>query len=214
MTYDILLVAHIAVLGYWLGSELVINSEYRFICFRDDLPFSARDAMTDHLMDVDQHVRYALIMQLVLGTMLAAIPGFVPEVAFWIAPIAGVAWIALVELVHRQRKTALGQRLATFDRGMRYLALIALIASAIGVPPTLPFWLRLKLAAFAGVIACGIAIRLLLIRHFRLWGQMAAEGPTPEGNARVKIIYKQATSVLGLLWLCIAAATCFAIAKP
>jgi hypothetical protein len=214
MIDHILLVAHIAVLGYWLGSELVINGEYRFICYRDDLPFAARDAMTDHLMDVDQHVRYALILQLVLGAMLASALAYLPDAAYWIAPVGGGAWIALVELVHRQRKTALGQKLASFDRGLRYLMLAAIIISALGALPSLPLWLRLKLAAFAGVMACGVAIRLLLIRHFRVWALMSAEGPTPEGNATIKIIYRQATSVLVLLWLCIAAATYLALAKP
>ena len=28
MLIEILLVAHIVILGYWLGAELVINSEY------------------------------------------------------------------------------------------------------------------------------------------------------------------------------------------
>jgi hypothetical protein len=38
--------------------------------------------MTDHLMDVDQHVRYALILQLVLGSMLASELAFAPIALF------------------------------------------------------------------------------------------------------------------------------------
>jgi hypothetical protein len=34
MLIQILLVAHIAVLGYWLGSKLVINSTYRLCATR------------------------------------------------------------------------------------------------------------------------------------------------------------------------------------
>jgi hypothetical protein len=214
MTYQLLLVAHIAVLGYWLGSELCINSEYRFICFRDDLPFAARDAMTDHLMDVDQHVRYALILQLTLGTMLGTELGYLPTMLFGIAPVLGTLWIALVEVAHRTRTTPLGNTLAAIDRVVRYAVLMALAALVIGAIPTVPVWLRLKLACFAGIISCGVIIRFWLIRHFRVWSEMRSEGPTAEGNAIIQRTYWQATATLGLLWLFIAAATALAIFKP
>jgi hypothetical protein len=207
-----LLVAHIAVLGYWLGSELVINSTYRFICYRDDLPFAARDAMTDHLMDVDQHVRYALILQLTLGTMLMAEMGLAPVALFWVAAILGIVWLALVELVHRARKLEMGKRLAAFDRGLRYLVLVALVAIAIAAD--LPLWMKVKLAGFAGVMACGVAIRFWLIRHFRVWSEMAKAGPTAEGNAIIRQTCVRATGTLVLLWLFIAAITVAAILKP
>jgi hypothetical protein len=214
MSYTILLVAHIAVLGYWLGSELVINSTYRFICFRNDLPFAARDAMTDHLMDVDQHVRYALILQLTLGGMLAAELGYLPTPLYWIAPILGIGWIALVEITHRNRSQPKGQSLAKIDRLIRYAVLLALAALVFGLMPTVPFWLRLKLGCFAGVIGCGVIIRFWLIRHFRVWGDMRAGGATAEGNAIIKRTYAQATATLLLLWAFITAATALAIFKP
>ena len=64
MLYTSLLVAHIAVLGYWLGSELVINHTYRYVSWSAGMPFAERDRLMDHVMDVDQHVRYALVLQL------------------------------------------------------------------------------------------------------------------------------------------------------
>jgi hypothetical protein len=211
LTGQILLVLHIAILGYWLGSELVINSTYRFICFRDDLPFAARDALTDHLMDVDQHVRYALILQLTLGVMLMAQAELVASELFWIALILGAAWLLLVEVVHRMRKCDMGRKLAAFDRGLRYVVLAGLLGFAIFAE--LPLWLKLKLAAFAGVMACGVAIRFWLIRHFRVWGDMVRLGPTERGNAIIKRTYWQATATLGFLWLFIALATILAIWK-
>ena len=51
-----LLAAHIVVLGYWLGSELVINSTYRLVSFADDMSFAERDRLMNHVMHVDQHV--------------------------------------------------------------------------------------------------------------------------------------------------------------
>jgi len=214
MSYTILLIAHIAVLGYWLGSELVINSEYRFICHRDDLPFASRDAMTSHLMDVDQHVRYALILQLILGLMLSAEQGYLPPPLFWIAPLSGAAWLALVEITHRKRGKAIGQKLASIDRAIRYATLLALVALLTGILPTVPFWLRLKLGCFAAVIASGVAIRFCLILHFKLWDEMRSNGPTAKSNTSIKQIYTRATATLLLLWALIATATLLAIFKP
>lgn len=80
-----LLVAHIAVLGYWLGSELVINSTYKYVSHRGDMEFAERARLMDHVMHVDQHVRYALVLQAGLGFMLAIAYGFIPggDKAFW-----------------------------------------------------------------------------------------------------------------------------------
>lgn len=58
-----ILVFHIAVLGYWLGSELVINSTYRYVSYSRNMPFDERQRLMDHVMVVDQHVRYALVLQ-------------------------------------------------------------------------------------------------------------------------------------------------------
>jgi hypothetical protein len=126
----------------------------------------------------------------------------------------GAAWLVLVELVHRQRKTPFGQKLAAFDRGLRYLLLAGLLSVALGMVGDLPYWLRLKLAAFAGIIACGVAIRFCLIGHFRAWATMAKDGPTAEGNAMIQQIYVRATATSALLWLCIAAAAALAVFKP
>ena len=78
MLIEALLAIHIAVLGYWLGSEFVINSEYRYVCRTPSLPFAERNKLMEHVLDVDQHVRYALVLQAVLGTILAALIGYIP----------------------------------------------------------------------------------------------------------------------------------------
>ena len=73
MLITLLLVAHIAVLGYWLGSELVINSTYRYVCYGRHIPFAERSRLMEHVMHVDQHVRYALVLQAGMGFGLATV---------------------------------------------------------------------------------------------------------------------------------------------
>ncbi len=209
--HHIILVLHIAVLGYWLGSELVINSLYRFVCHRDDLPFSARDAMMDHVMVVDQHVRYALVLQLMLGLTLLAGLGLLP-VSPWLLLLLGSVWLGFVERVHRRRGHPSGKGFARIDRVSRYILIAALLGAAFLGP--LPFWLRVKLGLFAGVMLCGIAIRHALIRHFGIWANMATDGASGGRNAAIKLIYTRATSILALLWLFIVGIVIVSIARP
>lgn len=214
-----LLVAHIAVLGYWLGSELVINSTYRYVSWSAGMPFGERNRLMDHVMDVDQHVRYALVLQAGLGTILGAMYGYFPggDALAWTAAVLMVAWLILVEVTHRKRSTPTGERFAAIDRGIRYVALAGLAATGlltatgrIGLEP----WLAWKLAAFAGVIACGLGIRFALMVFYRTWRQVAREGSNDAREREIRRCYVQATSILGLLWLLIAVIVLLSIAKP
>lgn len=214
-----LLTAHVVVLGYWLGSELVINSTYRLVCFADGMPFCERDRLMNHVMHVDQHVRYALVLQASLGTMLAASYGFIPggQSVVLATGMFGLAWLLFVEAVHRWRHRSLGQTLARIDRASRYVLMAVLLGVAIGLLGDtwpMPTWLRWKLAAFAGVIACGVGIRFALIRHFQTWAQMAAGEESPTHNSVIKHTYVRATSILVLLWIFIGAVVFLSVAKP
>jgi hypothetical protein len=213
-----LLVAHIAVLGYWLGADLVINSTYRYVAWRAGMPFAERDRLMDHVMDVDQHVRYALLLQLGLGGALAGLLGYAPgggRFAFAALLAAGL-WLVLVEAVHRTRHTPLGARLAALDRALRYLAiagLAGLAGAALAGRLALPSWLAWKLALLAGAIACGLGIRYALVAFFRTWDATPAQ-PGPAQEERIRRGYARATAVLVLLWVCLAGIATLSVLKP
>ena len=214
-----ILAAHIAVLGYWLGSEFVINSTYRYVSYSDQMPFEERSRLMEHVMHVDQHVRYALVLQATLGPILAVLYGYIPggnAAAIGIA-IFGALWFVFVELVHRLRHSSIGKTLGAIDRGSRYVLMAVLVATALGLIGgawPMPLWLRWKLALFAGVMLCGVGIRIALIAHFRTWALMAREGPNDTTNTIIKRTYVRATSVLLLLWVFIAAITVISVMKP
>lgn len=219
MFAQILLVTHIAVLGYWLGSEFVINHTYRYVSYAGDMPFAERDRLMDHVMHVDQHVRYALVLQAALGFALAALYGYIPggEATATIALIAGAVWLGFVEVTHRLRHKPAGKAIAAFDRRSRYVfmaVLLSIAVSAIGGSWDMPSWLRLKVGLFACVMASGVGIRIALIGHFRTWSIMAREGPNDETNAIIRKTYVRATSILVLLWVFIAAMVAVSVLKP
>jgi hypothetical protein len=219
MLVHTLLVFHIAVLGYWLGSELVINSTYRHVAWAADMPFEQRDRLMDHVMEADQHVRYALLLQLLLGFSLLFLMGYLPGgvKAAWLSCILGAAWLLLVELAHRRRKSGAGRRLASIDRGFRYLAMLTLAGLAVAALSgnvTLPPWVAWKLLAFVGVMAAGVGIRLVLIRYFVVWDQVGVKGSTAALESQLRALYWRATAILVGLWVFIGLAVWLSIAKP
>lgn len=209
MMITALLVAHIAVLGYWLGSEFVINSTFRYVSWSEGMEFKERNRLMEHVMDVDQHVRYALVLQLGLGFALAALYGFVPghTTTAWAALGFMVVWLGFVEAIHHLRHAKIGATLASIDRSSRYVLLLALgaygISGLMGMN-NLPPWLAAKLLCFAGVISCGVGIRFGLIHWFKVWQDIRHNGSTAANEAALRRAYVIATSVLAGLWVFIA----------
>jgi hypothetical protein len=219
MLLHVLLVLHIIVLGYWLGSELVINANFRFVTRAVDMTFGERDRLLDHVLDVDQHVRYALILQAGLGVMLCALLGYVPggNVLAICAAILAAAWLLLVELTHRSRRQAGGAMLARIDTAIRYSAVALLItagASAFAGVLTLPGWLAAKLLLFAAVILCGLGIRQAIVRYYETWYVLARDGSSASLEAELHRRYWQATTVLLGLWVLILAIVALSIGRP
>jgi len=214
-----LLVLHIVVLGYWLGADLVINSTYRYVSWSRDMPFAERNRLMEHVMLVDQHVRYALVLQLALGTSLAALRGYVPygRITIAIATIVAVAWIVLLELVHRLRHTARGELLNTIDLTAWICAgvlLLAVSAASAGNYFGLPNWLALKLALFGGVFLLGVGIRVALKGFFVAWQEVGEQGSNDPRETAIRRGYVNATGVLVLLWIAIAVITVVSIWGP
>ena len=218
MLVNALLVAHILVVGYWLGSDLVINSTFRYVSRAASMPYDERDKLLDHVLDIDQHVRYALVLQIGFGTALAALLGYVPGGAA-LAAIAGisvVAWLALVESAHRLRKGRLGEPLARLDRSVRYLAVIA--ALVIGISGmagyfALAGWLSLKLLLVAGAIVCGLGIRFELVRYFRVWHEIRREASSVALERLLRRRYATATALLVMLWAFVTAIVAISVFK-
>ncbi|MFM8586055.1 MAG: hypothetical protein ACKOBU_06385 [Gammaproteobacteria bacterium] len=114
--------AHVRVMGYWLGSELVINALTHYIARTTTLSGSERMRLWDFLLDVDQHVRNAMIRSVPLGFTLAAMLGLVPLTGIWMALlwIVSAVWFWFMWLVHWRRQSPEGATLARWDWRLRY----------------------------------------------------------------------------------------------
>lgn len=207
VAYPLVLWAHVLVMGYWLGSELVINALTHYIARSRAMPADERMRLWDFLLDVDQHVRNALILSVPLGFTLAAFLGLLPLGGVGLAALwaASLLWFWFMWLVHWRRKAPEGRRLAVWDWRLRYM-LIALFAGsalwslATGWPyPTA--WLALKVLLFAGVMACGIAVRHYIREAYRDALPAIAAGRAGDAEeALFRSLMVRATWALVVLW--------------
>ncbi|MFT7528484.1 MAG: hypothetical protein ACI9LY_003646 [Arenicella sp.] len=212
----VLQLMHVLILGCWLGAELVINSTYRYAILAVEIPFAERDRMLGQTMKVNQFVRYALALQLASGVCLASLLGYLPFNFAW-GLLFGLAWILLIFLGHRWPVSRAGRIVKMIERDFRLIVIgVLLIISGLGViaEAYLPFWLAVKLFLFAGVIACGLGMRIVLLRQGTVWQRMREHGPILSDDVVSRKIYFQAAIILMLLWTLVASITALSLFKP
>jgi hypothetical protein len=208
VTYNLLQWAHVLVMGYWLGSELVINALTHYVVRSTSLPAAERMRLWDFLLDVDQHVRNAMIMSVPLGFSLAALMGLVPLddsglIALW---VASSGWFAFMWWVHLARKKPYGATLAKWDWRLRYVLIAffagtALYSLATGKPYTAN-WLALKVLLFAGAIVCGIFVRRYIREAYRsAIPAIENDRAGSAENEEFRVLMVKATWALVVLWL-------------
>jgi hypothetical protein len=206
--YALLRWAHVLVMGYWLGSELVINALTHYITRATSLPGGERIRLWDFLLHVDQHVRNAMILSVPLGFSLAALLGLVPIGSIGLALIwlASVAWFWFMWIVHWRRKSPQGPALARWDWRTRYV-LIAVFAATGSVSlitgwPVPAKWLALKALLFSAAIACGIAVRHYIREAYcSALPAIAADRADAADNETFRVLMVRATGALVVLWI-------------
>jgi hypothetical protein len=213
--------AHVLVMGYWLGSELVINALTHYIARTTSLPPEERMRLWDFLLDVDQHVRNALIMSVPLGFTLASMLGLVPieGVWMWALWIASALWFWFMWMVHWRRKDPSGPTYAKWDWRIRYPILGFFFVSGLwslftGWPyPTR--WLALKVLLLAGGMICGIFVRYYIREAYRsALPAIAAGRATDADNAEFRLLMVKGTWALVVLWVLLFAIGALGALKP
>jgi len=208
VSYSLVSWAHVLVMGYWLGSELVINALTHYIARTTSLSGVERMRLWDFLLDVDQHVRNAMIMSVPLGFTLASMLGLVPieGVGMWALWIVSALWFWFMWMVHWRRKSPNGVVWARWDWRLRY-PLIAFFAGSgalslmIGWPYPAP-WLAAKVLLFAGAIQIAGFVRYYIREAYRsALPAIAADRATDADNEEFRILMIKGTWALVVLWV-------------
>jgi hypothetical protein len=220
MQYELMKWAHVALMGYWIGSDLVLNALTLYVARASGLSPPERRRLWDFLLHVDQHPRNALILSFPTGMSLAAWSGLVPLGATGLAAcwVASGAWYWFMWLTHWRREAPEGERLARWDWRSRYVLIAACwvlgSTSIAGLGPFATAWLGWKLVLFGVVMACGIGIRHYIREAYRAWPRIW----TGEGSAADEELVRESmvrgTWVLWCLWALVFAISALGALKP
>jgi hypothetical protein len=220
MSYEIILSLHVLVMGYWIGSDLVVNALTHYVARASSLPGPERKRLWDFLLHVDQHPRNALILSVPLGFTLSAQVGLVrlDNVALAALWIVSALWLAFMWLTHWQRSAASGPALARWDWRSRYVLIAFFLGVGVkslvtGSPLDAP-WLAWKVILFAGVLGCGIGIRYYIRDAYRAWPRIWAGQGTDEDERIVRTAMDRGTYVLWCLWALLFVIGWLGAAKP
>jgi len=212
--------AHVVVMGYWIGSDLVINQLAHYTARSRGMPGADRARLWHFLMDVDQHPRNALILTVPIGLTLAAWLGLSPITGPWLllAWALAAAWFWQMWLVHLKGATPAGARLRAWDWRIRYLVIAACVvtgASSLlaGAPFGTP-WLALKVLLFGGVIACGLGIRHYIAKYLQVWPRAVDGTATAADEDTLRRTMREATYVLVLLHVLVVTIGLLGVLKP
>ncbi len=220
MDYQLLVVAHLLVAGYWLGTDLAVY--YIAGTIANARHAAAVRSHAAHLMLVlDMVPRLALILTLALGLTLAIKLGLLPGGHVflpWIWLACGV-WLTLTIAVFRLERRPLGASLARVDGVIRAVMILLLTVLAIDAasPDGLVLegrWLAAKLAILAAIIALGLLIRWQLRPFGALLGRALATDATPADHEAVSRLIAQVKIPVWFIWIGVIAAVVLGRLKP
>jgi sorbitol-specific phosphotransferase system component IIC len=151
----------------------------------------------------------ALVMMLPVGISLALIGGYATLPDGWAGPAIVVAWVASLAWLFLVVKLYGGASpgLTKLDYAIRYVVIAALLIAAVAsfmgrgpVSPKAP-WLAVKLVVFAGIIVCGLGIRVVFKPFAMAFGKLVTEGSSPAVEAAMKQAQTRVRPVVLTLWV-------------
>lgn len=219
MDYQLLLLLHLLIGGYWLGGDLgVFYIAGKIADPSQPLPvrvFSARSMLL-----LDMVPRSCLILALGTGLSVATRAGLLPlEGWLWLVGLGTAAWLALAWAAFLQQHSPLGHAVTRIDFHLRLLVLAACVAAGIDALGEGGYlfqnrWLGAKLILFSTIIGMGLLVRIQLRPFAALFGKVVTGSASDiEQQSLRRLLAKVKIPVL-CIWLIILAIMLLGKLKP
>jgi hypothetical protein len=218
--YDLVLWLHVAVMGYWLGSDFVINATTHYFKNAKDLDPKQRMKLWDFILLVDQHPRNALILSLPLGFQLAADLNLSPIQGPWLVAlwVVAIVWFIYIWVLHYQVGKPAYKPMSKIDLTFRYgLIAVLFVTGVLSIftgEPLAAKWLGVKVTLFSLIICCGLGIRYYIAKVYAVFPEMRAGKITPESEAIITHSLNWGSYVLYVLWALMLVVGYMGAAKP
>lgn len=196
----LLLYIHVLALVYWLGGDLGTFLASRYIT-RGDLGVEARQTAFAILQECDLGPKLAMPVTLGSGFHLTALywESLLPAGSVWATWLLVAIWLALVWAQHVSHGA--GKTLSQVDLALRFLVVIGVTAvAALAWQSGLPAHVALKMLVFAGLVACGIAVRFALRPFATAYLTMMTDGATAENDQLMAAHLARCRRYVWLIW--------------
>jgi len=197
----LLLYIHVLALVYWLGGDLGTFLASRYIT-RSDLGIEARKTAFAILQECDLGPKLAMPLTLGSGFHLTVLywPPLFPQGSPGLVWLVVMIWLGLVWTQHVSHGA--NPILPRVDLVLRYGIVAGVIALAVmGWQQDLPDHVALKMLVFAGLVACGIAVRFALRPFAMAYLKMVSDGASPETDLAMVRHLAHCRRYVWLIWI-------------
>ena len=207
---------HILLMVFWIGTDIgVFIAGFYLMDARLSIP--QRQTAIGLGMVIDRFPRLCFVALLPVGVQMAVqmhalnLPGSV-VLAMW---SAAVVWLSASLWPMFRPSSPLNRLTHGFERMMQVLTIAILIGGAtVMLAGSGPGWLAVKLLMFAVACAAVIPLELAFAAPMAAFGEICAEGTTPERETRLRHgMYWTYVWVL-TIYVAVLAAAYLGVAKP
>lgn len=220
MEYNLWLLLHLLIGGYWLGGDMAVFYIAGNIA-DPKRPLEVRIFSARTMMLLDMIPRCCLILAIGTGLTIASRSGWIVKLEpwLWLAWAGTLAWLALAWMVFLKEHTDIGHTMARVDFYFRFIVLVACMA--LGVDAFLEggyvaqsIWLGIKLLLISMIISLGLLVRLILRPFGPLFGAVVTGAATDADQSRLKQLVATVKIPVLAIWLLIVAAMVLGKFKP
>lgn len=215
--------AHVVVFAVWFGTDLCTFSLSRRV-IDSSIDVATRRQIATAMLAIEVLARLCLPVMLGIGVGLTIEMGFVdqPDGLGFAAIGVALVWASMVWVIHRQTHhgtgTELTGTLTKVDLALRSLVCAALWVTGLwsafsdGGPWGARF-IGVKVALFALIMTCGIIIRFTLRPFSAAFGDLLANGSSPEREAAMAGALRRSQRFVGVIWASLLLAGFFGVAR-